>query len=218
LTLRDRSDSRRLEGTGARYAEQHRKRARGSDFVYGGLERAEAICRAIGAPGKRILDIGCRSGALTRSFAEGNEVVGLDVDRDALAEAAKLGIQTVWADAEEALPFEDASFDVVVAAELLEHLREPERLVREAGRILRPGGALVGSVPNAYRLKNRLRFLAGRDPERNPTHLHLFHPRDVLALLTAFEDPQLEFVVGRFVALHPRLLANTIVFSARTPS
>jgi hypothetical protein len=64
----------------------------------------------------------------------------------------------------------------------------------------------------------RLRFLVGRDPEGNPVHLHLFHPRDVVALLAAFEQPRLEYVVGRFVRLHPRLFANTIVFSGRKPS
>jgi SAM-dependent methyltransferase len=145
-------------------------------------------------------------------------VVGLDADRDALAEAAKLGIETVWADAEEPLPFEDASFDVVVAAELLEHLREPQRLVDEAARVLRPGGILAGSVPNAFRLKNRLRFLTGRTPEDNPTHLHLFRPADVVALLGGLEQPRLDYVAGRFVRLHPRLFANVIVFSARKPT
>jgi SAM-dependent methyltransferase len=165
-----------------------------------------------------VLDVGCRAGALTRLYAAENDVVGLDVDREALAEAAKLGIETVWADAEERLPFADASFDVVVSAELLEHLREPRRVVEEVGRVLRPGGKLVGSVPNAYRLKNRLRFLAGRPAESNPTHLHMFRPQEVLALLEGFEDRRLEFVVGRFVRLHPRLFANVIVFEARKPA
>lgn len=206
----------RLERLSERYADHHRRR-RGRDFVFGGADRAEPLRRAVGGPGRRVLDIGCRYGALTRLYAPGNQVVGLDADREALAEAAKLGIETVWADAEEPLPFEDESFDVVVAAELLEHLQEPERLVAEAARVLRPGGTLAGSVPNAFRLKNRLRFLAGRPPEHDPTHLHLFRPRDVLAVLEGFEEPRLEYVAGRFVLLHPRLFANVIVFSARKP-
>jgi hypothetical protein len=52
----------------------------------------------VGGPGKRILDLGCRTGSLTRVCASGNEVVGVDVDRGALHEAARLGIETVWAD------------------------------------------------------------------------------------------------------------------------
>ncbi len=171
----------------------------------------------VGGPGKRVLDLGCRSGALSRAYLDGNEVVGVDVDRSALADAAALGIETHWADVEEPLPFPDASFDVVVAGELLEHLRNPSDVVSEARRLLRPGALLVGSVPNAYRLKNRLRFLLGRAPENDPTHLHLFSPADVRALLRDFDDIELRYVAGRLVRLNARLFANDIVFSARKP-
>jgi hypothetical protein len=75
----------------------------------------------------------------------------------------------------------------------------------------------VASVPNAYRLKNRLRFAAGRKPEDDPTHLHMFSPDEVRALLAGFEEPQLHFIAGRLVPLHARLFANDIVFSGRKP-
>ena len=64
-----------------------------------------------------MLDLGCRDGALTSAYVEGNTVVGADIDQVALARAEKLGIETRWADLDEPLPFEDASFDVVVAGE-----------------------------------------------------------------------------------------------------
>ena len=57
--------------------------------------------------------------------------------------------------------------------------------------MLRPGGTLVASVPNAYRLKGRLRFLFGRSPELDPTHLQMFSAADVRTLLSGLEDPQL---------------------------
>jgi SAM-dependent methyltransferase len=196
---------------------EHRLSRRDAGFVWGGAARSEPLRRLVGGPGKRVLDLGCRTGALTRAYAAGNEVVGVDVDRDALDEAARHGIETVWADVEEPLPFDDAAFDVVVAAELLEHLDRPDRVVTEIGRVLRPGGTIAGSVPNAYRLKNRLRALAGRPIEQDPTHEHLFRARDVLRLLSTFESPRLEFVVGRFVRLNRRQLANVIVFSGRKP-
>lgn len=204
-----------LERASRRYAAHHR--SRGRDFVFGGTERAELVRAAVGGPGRRVLDVGCRYGALTRAYAAGNEVVGIDVDRDALAEAAKLGIETIWADADEPLPFADESFDAVVAGEVLEHLRDPAGLLVEARRVLRPGGTLVGSVPNAFRLKNRLRFLAGRDPEADPTHLHLFSPARLRDLLAGFDDVRLAFVASRFLRLHPRLFGNAVVFSARRP-
>jgi SAM-dependent methyltransferase len=203
----------RLEELSRRYRRHHRDRT--DTFVYGGGERADLFRRYVGGPGRRVLDVGCRYGALTRAYLEGNQVVGIDVDRWALGEAARLGIETQWADAEEGLPFEDESFDAVVAGELLEHVRDPPALVGEARRVLRPGGTFVGSVPNGFRLKNRLRFLAGRWPETDPTHLHLFSPDDLRALLAGFEEPQLHFVSSRLLRLHPRLFANIVVFAGR---
>lgn len=206
----------KLNRVSEQYREHHRA-SRTEEFVFGGAERAELFRRLVGGPGSRVADLGCRYGALTRAYVEGNEVVGVDVDKDALDEAAKLGIATQWADVDERLPFDDATFDVVVAGELLEHIRDPGHLVGEAHRILIPGGRFVGSVPNAFRLLNRFRFLAGLPPERDPTHLHMFTPDAVRSLLRDFDDVQLELIASRFLKLHPRLFANDIVFSGRKP-
>jgi len=205
-----------LEQLSERYAE-HNRVERGAGFVFAGPERVELFRRYVGGPGRHVLDLGCRDGALTQAYAGENEIVGVDADREALAEAQKLGIETRWADLDEALPFEDADFDVVVAGELLEHLRDPRRVVSEVLRVLRPGGTFVGSVPNAYRLKNRLRFLLGRKPEDDPTHLQMFASHDVHVLLAGFEDVHLHLIAGRLVPVHARLFANDIVFSGRKP-
>ena len=198
-----------------RYERHHRERRDEGDFVFV-PERIPLFKAAIGR-GRRVLDLGCRSGALTQHFLEGNEVVGLDVDRSALAKAAALGIEPVEGDVEDPLPFEDASFDAVVAGELLEHLRFPDALVAEAGRVLRPGGVFVGSVPNAFRVQSRLRFLRGRHPEDDPTHLRMFSPDALRELLHAFDAVELSFVGGRYRRLHPRLLARDLVWRSRRP-
>jgi SAM-dependent methyltransferase len=205
-----------LEDLSDRYAE-HNRAERGRGFVFAGPERRALFPRYVGGPGRRVLDLGCRDGALTQAYASGNEIVGVDADRDALAEAEKLGIETQWADLDQPLDFPDASFDVVVAGEVLEHLRDPARTLDETRRVLRPGGTLVGSVPNAYRMKNRLRFLAGRRPEDDPTHLQMFSPDKLRALLAGFDDVELHFVAGRLVPLQARLFANDIVFVGRKP-
>jgi SAM-dependent methyltransferase len=196
---------------GERYEEHHREQRDEGDFVFV-PERIPLFQEAIGR-GRRVLDLGCRSGALTRHFLDGNEVVGLDVDRAALEKAAALGIETVLADVEERLPLEDESFDAVVAGELLEHVRFPDALVDEARRVLRPRGVLVGSVPNAFRLQCRLRFLRGRAPEDDPTHLHMYSPAHVRAILSGFDDLRISFVGGRYLRLHPRLLGRDLVFT-----
>jgi 2-polyprenyl-6-hydroxyphenyl methylase/3-demethylubiquinone-9 3-methyltransferase len=195
-----------------RYEDHHRERRDEGDFVFV-PERIPFFQEAVGR-GRRVLDLGCRSGAFTRHFLDGNQVVGLDVDRAALEKASALGIETVAADVEQPLPFEDASFDAVVAGELLEHLRFPDALVGEARRVLRPGGILVGSVPNAFRLQSRLRFLRGKPPEDDPTHLHMYAPAQIRALLGGFEDVRIDYVGGRYRRLRPRLLARDLVFSA----
>jgi SAM-dependent methyltransferase len=202
----------RLERASDRYGKHHLE-ARSREFIFAGEERAELFARYVGGPGRRVLDIGCRYGALTSRYVAGNDVVGIDVDKEALETAAELDIETIWAHAEEPLPFDDETFDVVVAGELLEHVRDPAALVGEAYRVLRPGGTFVGSVPNAFRLKNRLRFLAGRQPESDPTHLHLFAPTDISRLLSRFGAVRLHFVASRFLRLHPRLFANDVVFA-----
>jgi SAM-dependent methyltransferase len=205
-----------LEELSERYAE-HNRSERGAGFVFARPEREALFKRYVGGPGRRVLDLGCRDGALTQAYLDGNEIVGVDADREALAEASRLGIETKWADLDQPLELPDAGFDVVVAGELLEHLRDPQRLVSEVRRVLRPGGTFVASVPNAYRLKGRLLFLLGRPPENDPTHLQMFSAGDVRTLLDGFADPELHFVAGRLVPLHPRLFANDIVFAGRKP-
>ena len=205
-----------LDQLSERYAE-HNRSERGAGFVFARPEREALFRRYVGGPGRRVLDLGCRDGALTQAYAEENEVVGVDADREALTEAAKLGIETHWADLDQPLEFADESFDVVVAGELLEHLRDPQRLVGEVRRVLRAGGTFVASVPNAYRLKGRLLFLIGRPPENDPTHLQMFSGEAVRALLAGLEQPRLHFVAGRLVPLHPRLFANDIVFAGSKP-
>jgi SAM-dependent methyltransferase len=208
----------RLDRLYERYREHHR--AEKQEFVFGGDERGSLFASLVGGPGRHVLDVGCRTGALTQYYAHGNDVVGVDVDRDALARAReRLGIETLWADAEDGLPFEDASFDVVVMGEVLEHLADPGSAVAHARRVLRPGGQLVGSVPNAFRLKSRVAYVRGRYPgDWDPTHLQLFTPDALRRLLADFEEVEVRFAIGRFTRLHPRLLANVQVFSARKPA
>jgi SAM-dependent methyltransferase len=199
-----------------RYQEHH---ARRQEFVFGADERASLFARLVGGPGLRVLDLGCRTGALTQHYADGNTVTGVDVDHAALERAAeRLGITTVWADVEDRLPFDDHSFDVAVAGELLEHLAHPAAAVAEIRRVLVPGGRVVGSVPNAFRLKGRLRFAAGRHPDPDPTHLQLLSADALRSLLRDFDDVTIRYAVGRYVRFHPKLMARVQVFTASKPA
>jgi SAM-dependent methyltransferase len=197
-----------------RYRRFHEDREKHADFVYV-PERIPLFVAAVGGPGKAVLDLGCRAGALSQHFLEGNEVTGVDVDENALSHAATRGLRTVWGDVEEPLPFEDGTFDAVVVGEILEHVRFPDEVVGEIRRVLRPGGVVVGSVPNAFRLKNRLTFLLGRPPENNPMHLRMYSPDSIRAELAPIGPAEVSFVGGRLVRLGGRLFANVMVFVAR---
>ena len=109
------------------YREHHHGRRRGG-FAILEKERGELFNKLVGK-GKKVLDLGCRDGVLTKYFTEGNDVTGADIDSQALEEAGRnLGIKTIHFDIQdEQWPIEPNSFDVVVAGELLEHVYFPEK-------------------------------------------------------------------------------------------
>lgn len=172
--------------------------------------------------GKRILDIGCRDGALTALFAEGNSVLGVDIDTQALVRAAERGIETRAMDLMgEWNELNGERFDAIVAGELLEHVFYPERLIKKVRAHLKPGGVFVGSVPNAFSLRNRLRYLGGskkHTPLEDPTHITQFSANDIeTALRTSFDTVRVSGL-GRLTGLAaylPSLFAFDLVFVAK---
>lgn len=92
-----------------------------------------------------VLDLGCGEGRLGRLLSENRiHSIGLDISPTmlkAVAAPAVLGDATK-------LPFDDASFGAVVALYMLYHLPEPQLVLRESYRVLRPGGLFVAATPN----------------------------------------------------------------------
>ncbi len=165
---------------------EHHKVNREKGFSIMKDERGEAIEKIVGK-GKEVLDIGCRDGALTSYFSESNKVLGLDIDELALSEAKKnLGIETLKMDLNGGWDeLGGRTFDVAVAGEVLEHLYSPDKVIERICNHLKPGGVLVGSVPNAFSLKNRLRYLIGQKkytPLSDPTHINQFHTEELRQL------------------------------------
>lgn len=106
--------------------------------------------------GDRILDVGCGDGYylhLLSALGLGLNLVGADSDKRALVSAEKnlkdKKVKLVFGDIMERLPFEDEVFDKVVMSEVLEHLPDDEKGLLEVERVLKKGGILVISVPNA---------------------------------------------------------------------
>jgi len=104
----------------------------------------ETIKKELGNDSKAVLDIGCGAGFLSNAIAlEKHHVHGIDMSEESLAIARKYDT-TKTAQYQSAnaysLPFENNSFDVVCAIDFLEHVEEPEKVIAEASRVLRPGG------------------------------------------------------------------------------
>lgn len=100
------------------------------------------IDKRVGVPA-RVLDVGCGAGFLSNALARaGHQVTGLDASESLVIASQHDTTRTVRYDRGDAvaLPYPDASFDVVCAMDLLEHVEEPAAVVAEASRVLRRGG------------------------------------------------------------------------------
>lgn len=137
--------------------------------------------------GQRVLDAGCAGGYLAEILASrGYTVTGIEKARQ--ADTCR-GFEYIEADLDEGLPRLDGAFDYVICADVLEHLRDPELLLRDIRQVLRPGGLLIASLPNSGHIWFRLNVLLGRFPadERglfDRTHLHFYMWRGWLDLLS----------------------------------
>jgi SAM-dependent methyltransferase len=96
----------------------------------------------------RLLDVGCGSAWLATHFPD---YTGVDGSPDAVEAARAKGHTVRLADVDEPLPFPDDAFDGAVLKDLLEHVRDPVAVVREVQRVVRPGGRVFASSPDAQR-------------------------------------------------------------------
>jgi ubiquinone/menaquinone biosynthesis C-methylase UbiE len=141
--------------------------------------------------GEKVLDVGCNAGVLSRILAEkGKDVLGIDILPSAI-EIARTFNQVSGTSFESGdlfkMAFTDNSFDCVLFLETIEHVHEPAKFLDEFRRILKPGGCLIVSTPNAvsyinilhqlliWRKKDQAKFVESLKAEPRNTGTQLDH-------------------------------------------
>ena len=123
-----------------------------------------AFVESLGRRDGTVLDLGCGDGRLTVSL-RGRHIVGADVSTVALERARphvdERDIELVELNPGAVLPWDDATFDLVLLAETIEHVIDTQTLLFEVRRVLRPGGELAVTTP-AHGRRTGLAMLAGR--------------------------------------------------------
>ena len=107
----------------------------------------EEICRTVTDRRARILDVGCGTGANLMMLSKYGDAEGVDISEDALAFCKERGLDKVRLGAGEELPFEDGTFDLVTAFDVVEHMDDDLAGLSEMRRVLRPGGRVLLFVP-----------------------------------------------------------------------
>lgn len=130
----------------------------------------------------RLLDIGCGAGNLLRAARKsGWDAQGVDVAVNAAKHVRELGFEVFCGELRDA-HFPSAHFDVITAAELLEHLPDPRAELKEIARLLRPGGLFWTTTPHSRGLAARVLGMKWRCISP-PEHLQLFSANGLKSLM-----------------------------------
>ncbi len=168
----------------------------------------------------RILDIGCGNGSLTNFMAQnGYEVVGIEESESGFEFASRsfpncrFILGSIYN-----LPYKElgGKFDIVIAAEVIEHLFSPRELVRNAQKCLKPNGRLILTTPYHGYFKNLVLAVSGKiDKHFNPLwdcgHIKFFSQATMTALLETENHTNIKFdFAGRFPLMWKSMLCSSM--------
>ena len=173
-------------------------RSKSQNFLYNILSyihpawRDTQLANAFYVPAKQggyLLDIGCGNGSSMLTMqARGWEVTGIDFDETAVAQAKNNGLDASTGDLF-SVQYEDNYFDAIMMNHVIEHVSNPQELIKECLRILKPGGKLVALTPNITS-KGHREFKEDWRGLEIPRHLQIFSPASltILATKSGFKD------------------------------
>lgn len=175
--------------------------------------RLDYIERFLNVADTRILDIGCGGGILCEGMAKrGGIVTGLDVEPEAIAIASahanneKLSIEYVCQPLES---FHSERFPIITCLEMLEHVADPQMIIREAARLLAPGGYLfLSTIHRSFLAYAKVilaaEYILGLLPRQTHDYQRFIKPSELAAMVRAVD---LDVVDVSGLAYHP--MSNT---------
>jgi len=167
----------------------------------------------------RVLDIGCGNGSLSNLIAKnGYEVVGVEDSPSGVAEANKNFPECKFIHASVYdLPYSDlgGDFDIVISAEVIEHLLYPSELIKSAKKCLKPNGSLILTTPYHGYVKNCVLALTGKMDNHftvlwDGGHIKFFSVKTLTKLLTEEEFSNCQF---KFAGRTPYLWKSMLVLA-----
>jgi ubiquinone/menaquinone biosynthesis C-methylase UbiE/uncharacterized protein YbaR (Trm112 family) len=187
-------------GTSFNYIEHYQEDARQFDYFRERPCKAsdeeakrlhETIMDKLPSKSKLILDVGCGSAWVANNLCpKGIEVISFDISYDNPAKAIKKypfeNHHALVGDAFN-LPFEDESFDGIVASEIIEHVADPRAFIKELFRVIRQGGKLVITTPYDEKIVYSLCIHCNR-PTPIHAHLHSFTEKGILSLTNGLKN------------------------------
>jgi methionine biosynthesis protein MetW len=156
------------------------------------LDEVSGIVTLMIPRGARVLELGCGTGSLCKIVADAcrAEVVGIEPDSKRAERAKARGVQVFVADLTEELIEKIAPFDIVLLADVLEHVPYPQAMLLLSRHALKPGGAVIISVPNVAHWSVRADLLRGKFRYQqfgimDATHLRWFTAASIESLLAS---------------------------------
>lgn len=121
----------------------------------------------------KVLEVASGNGAISQKIKSLNyEVYCSDLTIEHLHSLSDEGVKIVRLDVSEIFPFENETFDAILAGDIIEHIYDIEFFFKECNRILKKGGCLIITTPNLASLQDRVRFLFGISPKQiQPCHV-----------------------------------------------
>ncbi len=152
-----------------------------------GEDLADSVLRLLYAqPKAKVLDFGCGNGAImARLRTEGYDLLGVEIDPDAAAEAQRKGLNVILAGVDEVpAQLEDHYFDICILSHVLEHCIDPLNVLKSLKRVLKSEAVLVCEVPNNSCAGLQQQGACWRWLDV-PRHLNFFTPKSLEIILTA---------------------------------